>query len=328
MSEQQIGRNLALELVRVTEAAALTAGRWMGRGQKESADQAAVDAMRMVLNTIPMDGLVVIGEGTKDKAPMLYEGERVGCASEPKTDIAVDPIDGTRLLSQGMGNSIATLAVAERGALYESPYVVYMEKIAVGPEAAHAIDINASVAENLEAVAEALRKDVRDLAVVMLDRPRHEHIAEEIRAEGARIRFIMDGDVAGAVMAAMPDTGIDMLIGIGGAPEAVVAACALRCLGGGIQCKLWPRDEQERAAVRDAGIDVNQVLTADDLVKGEDVLFAATGITDGELLRGVHYFGDGATTQSLVMRSRSGTVRRVDAVHRPSKLSAYGVPVD
>lgn len=326
--DQQIGRNLALELVRVTEAAALTAGRWMGRGQKEAADQAAVDAMRMVLNTIQMDGIVVIGEGTKDKAPMLYEGERLGCAEEPKTDIAVDPIDGTRLLSQGMANSIATVAVAERGALFESPYVVYMEKLAVGPEAADAIDINASVDLNLRNVAAALKKDVRDLTIVMLDRPRHAELAQQIRDAGARIRFIMDGDVAGAVMAAMPDTGIDMLMGIGGAPEAVVAACAIRCIGGEIQCKLWPRDDGEWAAVREAGIDVDRVLRADDLVRGDDVFFAATGITDGELLRGVHYFGDGATTQSVVMRSRSGTIRRIDAVHRPSKLDAYGVPVD
>jgi fructose-1,6-bisphosphatase II len=326
--EQKIGRNLSLELVRVTEAAALTAGRWMGRGQKEAADQAAVDAMRMVLNTIPMDGIVVIGEGTKDKAPMLFEGERLGCASEPETDIAVDPIDGTRLLSQGMGNSIATVAVAERGALFESPYVVYMEKLAVGPEAAEAIDINAPVATNLENIARALGKGVPDLVVVMLDRPRHAELAEQVLAAGARIRFITDGDVAGAVMAAMPDTGIDVLLGIGGAPEAVVAACAIRCIGGEIQCKLWPRDEQEWDAVRRAGIDVSKVLTAEDLVHGDDVFFAATGITDGELLRGVHYFGDGATTQSVVMRSRSGTVRRIDAIHRPRKLEAYGVPVD
>jgi fructose-1,6-bisphosphatase II len=326
--EQKIGRNLALELVRVTEAAALTAGRWMGRGQKEAADQAAVDAMRMVLNTIPMDGVVVIGEGTKDKAPMLYEGERLGCADDPKTDIAVDPIDGTRLLSQGMANSISTVAVAERGALFESPYVVYMEKLAVGPEAATAIDIDAPVATNLENIASALGKAVPDLAVVMLDRPRHAEMADQVRAAGARIRFITDGDVAGAVMAAMPDTGIDVLMGIGGAPEAVVAACAIRCIGGEIQCKLWPRDEQEWEAVRAAEIDVSKVLTADDLVHGDDVFFAATGITDGELLRGVHYFGDGATTQSVVMRSRSGTVRRIDAIHRPRKLEAYGVPVD
>jgi fructose-1,6-bisphosphatase II len=326
--EQQIGRNLALELVRVTEAAALKAGRWMGRGQKEAADQAAVDAMRMVLNTIPMDGVVVIGEGAKDKAPMLFEGEHLGCADEPKTDIAVDPIDGTRLLAQGMANSISTVAVAERGAMFESPYVAYMDKIAVGPEAAQAIDINASVVKNLDNIAQALNKDVRDLTVVMLERPRHEKLAEQIRETGARIRFILDGDVAGAVMAATPDTGIDVLMGIGGAPEAVVAACAIRCLSGEMQCRLWPRNEEEWTAVNAHGIEVARVLTADDLVHGDDIFFAATGITDGELLKGVHYFGDGATTQSVVMRSRFGTIRRVDTIHRPSKLDAYGVPFD
>ncbi|MGH2613855.1 MAG: class II fructose-bisphosphatase [Thermomicrobiales bacterium] len=326
--EQQIGRDFALELVRVTEAAALAAGRWMGRGQKESADQAAVDAMRMVLNTIPMDGVVVIGEGAKDKAPMLFEGEHLGSAREPKTDIAVDPIDGTRLLSQGMANSIATVAVAERGTMFESPYIAYMDKIAVGAEAASAIDINAPVETNLANVARALKRDVRDLAVVLLDRPRHNELAEQIRNAGARIRFITDGDVAGAVMAATPGTGIDVLMGIGGAPEAVVAASAIRCLGGQMQCKLWPRNEEEWAAVKAHGLDVERVLTAEDLVHGEDVFFAATGITDGELLKGVHYFGDGATTQSIVMRSRSGTIRKVDAIHRPSKLDLYGVPVD
>jgi len=326
--EHQLGRNLALELVRVTEAAALAAGRWMGRGQKEASDQAAVDAMRMVLNTIQMDGLVVIGEGAKDKAPMLYEGEHLGCADEPKTDIAVDPIDGTRLLSLGMPNSISTVAVAERGALFESPYVAYMDKIAVGPDAADAIDINASVAENLTNIARATKRDVGDLTVVMLDRPRHDELAEHVREAGARIKFIMDGDVAGAVMAAMPDTGIDVLMGIGGGPEAVVAACAIRCIGGAMQCKLWPRNDEEWAAVRAHGIDVDAVHTDAELVKGDDVFFAATGITDGELLRGVHYYGEGATTQSLVMRSRSGTVRRVDAVHRPGKLSQLGLPVD
>lgn len=326
--EQQIGRDLALELVRVTEAAALSAGRWMGRGQKEAADQAAVDAMRMVLNTLPMDGVVVIGEGAKDKAPMLFEGEHLGCAAEPKTDIAVDPIDGTRLLSQGMANSIATVAIAERGSMFESPFIAYMDKIAVGADAAQAIDINAPVATNLANIARALNRDVRDLAVVILDRPRHEELADQVRSAGARIRFIMDGDVAGAVMAATPGTGIDVLMGIGGAPEAVVAACAMRCIGGQMQCKLWPRNDEEWAAVKAHGLDVTRVLTAEDLVHGEDVFFAATGITDGELLKGVHYFGDGATTQSIVMRSRSGTIRKVDAIHRPSKLDLYGVPVD
>ena len=321
--EQFINRSFALELVRVTEAAALQAGRWMGRGQKNLADKAAVDAMRMVLNTIPMDGVVVIGEGTKDQAPMLYEGEFVGSASEPKTDIAVDPIDGTRLLSQGMAGSIATLAVSERGTMYESPYVVYMDKIVVGAEAAGSVNIDASVEENIRSVAAKLNKSVNDVTVILLDRPRHTEVAEQIRASGARIRFIMDGDVAGAVMAATPGTGIDVLMGVGGAPEAVVAACALRCLGGEIQCKLWPRDDAERQSVVNAGIDINAVLHAEDLVGGDDVFFAATGITDGDFLQGVRYLGDMATTQSVVMRSRSGTVRWVEAQHPLSKLEAF-----
>jgi fructose-1,6-bisphosphatase II len=321
--ERFINRSFALELVRVTEAAALQAGRWMGRGQKNLADKAAVDAMRMVLNTIPMDGVVVIGEGTKDEAPMLYEGEFVGSASEPKTDIAVDPIDGTRLLSQGMAGSIATLAVSERGTMYESPYVVYMDKIVVGADAAGAISIDATVEENIRSVAARLNKSVNDVTVILLDRPRHTEIAEQIRATGARIRFIMDGDVAGAVMAATPGTGIDILMGVGGAPEAVVAACALRCMGGEIQCKLWPRDDSERSSVLEAGIDIDAVLSAEDLVSGDDVFFAATGITDGDFLKGVRYLGDKATTQSVVMRSRSGTVRWVEAQHPLSKLEAF-----
>ncbi len=321
--ERFINRSFALELVRVTEAAALQAGRWMGRGQKNLADKAAVDAMRMVLNTIPMDGVVVIGEGTKDQAPMLYEGEFLGSASEPKTDIAVDPIDGTRLLSQGMAGSIATLAVSERGTMYESPYVVYMDKIVVGAQVAGAVSIDVTVEENIRSVAAKLNKSVNDVTVILLDRPRHNEIAEQIRATGARIRFIMDGDVAGAVMAATPGTGIDILMGIGGAPEAVVAACAMRCLGGEIQCKLWPRDDSERANVIEAGIDLDKVLTAEDLVSGDDIFFAATGITDGDFLKGVRYLGDRATTQSVVMRSRSGTVRWVEAQHPLSKLDAF-----
>jgi fructose-1,6-bisphosphatase II len=316
-------RNLALELVRVTEAAALMAGRWMGRGDKEAADQAAVDAMRAMLDTVAMDGVVVIGEGEKDQAPMLYVGEEVGYADEPKVDIAVDPIDGTRLLAQGMPNSITTVAIAERGALLASPEVMYMQKIAVGPEAAGAIDIEDGVASNLERIAAAKGREVPDLTVVVLDRPRHEAIIREVREVGARIKLITDGDVAGAVMAAMPGTGIDVLIGVGGAPEAVIAACAIKCIGGDIQCKLWPRNDEEWAVVREKGIDVDRVLTCGDLVAGEHVFFAATGITDGELLKGVHYFGGGATTQSLVMRARSGTVRRIDATHRLSKLQQY-----
>ncbi len=323
-----LDRNLALELVRVTEAAALTAGRWMGRGDKEAADQAAVTAMREMFGTVAMDGVVVIGEGEKDEAPMLYVGERLGYADEPKVDIAVDPIDGTRLLAMGQPNSIATVAVAERGALFESSHVMYMDKIVVGPAAAGTIDIDDTVQNNLNRVAEALQREVPDLTVVILDRPRHEKLAQDVRDAGARIKFITDGDVAGALMTSMPDTGVDVLMGIGGAPEAVVAACALKSLGGDIQAKLWPRNDQERAKVRELGIDVKRVLRADDLAAGDNLFFAATGITDGELLRGVHYFGDGATTQSLVMRSRSGTVRKIDAVHRMSKLEIFGsVPI-
>ncbi len=322
MSEQD-DRNLALELVRVTEAAALMAGRWMGRGDKEAADQAAVDAMRLVLGSIAMDGVVVIGEGEKDEAPMLYIGERVGCADRPKVDIAVDPIDGTRLLALGMPNSVTTVAIAERGSLFSSPDIMYMEKIAVGPGAAGAIDLNDSVANNLARVAEAKGMSMPDLTVVVLDRPRHEQIINDVRAAGARIKIITDGDVAGAVMAAMPGTGIDMLIGIGGAPEAVIAACALKCVGGDIQCRLWPRNDDERDTAKRNGIDLTRILSCDDLVASDNVFFAATGVTDGEMLRGVHYFGDGASTQSVVMRSRSGTVRIVDATHRLSKLRQY-----
>ncbi|MFL5761544.1 MAG: class II fructose-bisphosphatase [Thermomicrobiales bacterium] len=320
---EAIDRNLALELARVTEAAAMLAARWMGRGEKETADQAAVDAMRLVLGSIAMDGAVVIGEGAKDEAPMLYVGEQVGCADEPKVDIAVDPIDGTRLLALGMPNAISVVAMAERGALFSSPEIMYMEKIAVGPEAAGAIEINDTVGSNLKRVAKAKQRDVQDLTVVILDRPRHEKLIKEVRGTGARIKMITDGDVAGAVMAAMPGTGIDVLMGIGGAPEAVIAACALKCIGGDIQCKLWPRNEDELRIAAEQKIDLERVLDCHDLVKGNNVFFSATGITDGELLRGVHYFGGGATTESLVMRSRSGTVRRISATHSLSKLRQY-----
>ncbi len=320
---ETMDRNLALELVRVTEAAALMAGRWMGRGDKEAVDQAAVDAMRTVLDTIQMNGVVVIGEGQKDEAPMLYVGEEVGCADEPKVDIAVDPVDGTRLLAFGMPNSITVLAVAERGTMYASPDIMYMDKIAVGPDAAGQIDINDSVAANLDRVARAKGKEIRDLTVVILDRPRHETLIRQVREAGARIKMITDGDVAGAVMACMPGTGIDVMMGIGGAPEAVVAACALKCIGGDLQCKLWPRNDDERRIVKERSIDVDQVLRLDDLVSSDNVFFAATGITDGELLRGVHYAGDRATSQSIVMRSKSGTVRTVDATHQLSKLGQF-----
>lgn len=322
MSEN-IDRNLALELVRVTEAAALMAGRWMGRGDKIGADQAAVDAMRTVLDTIQMEGVVVIGEGTKDEAPMLYMGEQVGCATHPKVDIAVDPIDGTRLLANGMPNALVVMAVAERGSMLPWQDIAYMEKIAVGPDAAGAIDINADVATNLNRIAERKGKGMADLTVVILERPRHEQLIADVRAAGARIKLITDGDVAGAVMAAMPGTGLDVMLGIGGSPEAVVAASALKCIGGDMQCKLWPRNEHEWQVVREQGIDVSKVLKLDDLVASDNVFFAATGITDGELLRGVHYTGSGATTQSLVMRSRTGTVRKIDATHGIAKLRGY-----
>lgn len=315
-----IDRNLALELARVTEAAALMAARWMGRADKEMADQAAVDAMRLVLGSVAMDGIVVIGEGAKDEAPMLYVGEHVGAGDAPKVDIAVDPIDGTRLLSLGMPNAISVVALADRGALFSSPDVMYMEKIAVGPEAAHAIDLSATPTQNVKAIARAKRVEVNDLTIVVLDRPRHEALIREIRAAGARIKLITDGDVAGAVMAVSPGTGIDALFGIGGAPEAVVAACAIKCVGGAMQCRLWPRNDEERRIVAQKKIDVTSILTQDDLVKSDNAFFSATGITDGELLRGVHYFSGGATTQSLVMRSKTGTIRKIDATHRLDKL--------
>jgi fructose-1,6-bisphosphatase II len=320
-SPHDISRNLPLELARVTEAAAMMAARWMGRGDKERADQAAVDAMRQVLDTVAMEGIVVIGEGEKDQAPMLYEGERVGSAAEPKVDIAVDPIDGTRLLAQGMPNSICVLAVAERGSLYAWQHIAYMEKIAVGPDAAGAIDLRLPVAENLANIAVAKGVDVSDLTVVILDRPRHEPIIREVRDAGARMKLITDGDVAGALMAAMPGTGIDVLMGVGGSPEAVIAACALKCVGGDMQCRLWTRNEDERAYAGQHDIDLERVYTLDDLVRSDDVFFAATGITDGELLDGVQFFKDGASTHTIVMRAVTGTVRTIRSTHRMSKLT-------
>jgi len=313
-------RNLAMELVRVTEAAALAAARWMGRGDKNGADGAAVDAMRKMLTTVSMRGVVVIGEGEKDEAPMLYNGEEVGDGSGSECDIAVDPIDGTTLTSLGRGNAIAVIAVADRGAMFDPGPCVYMDKLAVGPDAAHVVDINQSVTENLHRVAEALGKEVRDVTAVILDRERHAAIIREVRDAGARIRLIPDGDVAGAISTAWPDSGADIMFGIGGTPEGVIAAAALKCMGGAIQGKLWPRDLAEREASIAAGYDLDQVLTTDTLVRGDNCFFAATGITDGELTKGVHYSSRGATTQSLVMRSRSGTVRLVDALHRPDKL--------
>ncbi len=322
VTERDISRNLSLELARVTEAAALKAGRWMGRNEKERADAAAVDAMRQVLATIEMSGEVVIGEGEKDKAPMLYFGERLGRAEHPEVDIAVDPVDGTRLLALGMPNAICVLAIAERGALYAWEHIAYMDKIAVGPDARGAIDLTAPVADNLQNVARAKGRQVDDLTVVILDRPRHERIIREVRDAGARLKLITDGDVAGALMAAMDNTGIDVLMGIGGSPEAVIGACALKCVGGDMQCRLWARNDEERALAKENGVDLKRIYGIDDLVGGDDVFFAATGITDGELLDGVHYRGQIATTHSLVMRAVSGTIRYIHSTHRLDKLSA------
>ncbi len=318
-------RNLALELVRVTEAAALQAARWMGRGDKNNSDQAAVDAMRRTLNSIQMDGIVVIGEGEKDEAPMLYVGERLGAGDAPMVDIAVDPIDGTRLLSNGMPNSVAVIALAERGSMLASPDVMYMEKIVVGPQAAGKVDISRSPAENLRVVADSLGKAMDEVTVVVLDRPRHEDLITAIRDAGCRIKLITDGDVAGAIMVTLEDIAVDIMLGIGGAPEAVIAACAIKCMGGDMQARLWPRNDAERAVVAEKGIDTSRTYGLDDLVSSDNCFFAATGITDGELLRGVHYLGGGgATTESLVMRSRTGTVRQIQATHRVEKMRRFG----
>ncbi|MFJ1972112.1 class II fructose-bisphosphatase [Streptomyces sp. NPDC087903] len=316
-------RNLALELVRVTEAAAMAAGRWVGRGDKNGADGAAVRAMRTLVSTVSMNGVVVIGEGEKDEAPMLFNGERVGDGTGPECDIAVDPIDGTTLTAKGMTNAIAVLAAADRGSMFDPSAVFYMDKLVTGPEAADFVDINAPVAVNIRRVAKAKRVTPEDVTVVVLDRPRHEGIIKEIRETGARIKLISDGDVAGSILALREGTGIDLLLGIGGTPEGIISACAVKCLGGTIQGKLWPKDDEERQRAVDAGHDLDRVLTTDDLVSGENVFFVATGITDGELLRGVRYRSETATTDSIVMRSKSGTVRRIDSEHRLSKLRAY-----
>jgi len=317
-------RNLALELVRVTESGALAAGRWVGRGDKNGADGVAVNAMRVMISTIGMDGTVVIGEGEKDNAPMLYNGERVGDGTGPECDVAVDPIDGTTLTAKGMSNAVSVLAVAPRGSMYDPSAVFYMEKLVTGPEAADAVDIRMPVAENIHQVAKAKGKSATDVTVVLLDRPRHQTLVEEIRATGAMIKFITDGDVAGAIMASRPDTGVDLLLGIGGTPEGIIAACALKSLGGVIQGRLWPQDDEERQRALDAGhdLDPDHVLTTDTLVTGDDCFFAATGITDGELLKGVRYRGGGATTHSLVMRSRSGTIRTITSEHQLAKVHA------
>jgi fructose-1,6-bisphosphatase II len=318
---QEPDRNLALELVRVTEAAALAAARWMGRGDKEGADGAAVDAMRVVLDTVRMDGIVVIGEGEKDEAPMLFNGERVGDGTPPLVDVAVDPIDGTTLTAEGRSNALSVIAVSDRGSMFDPGPSYYMEKVAVGPSAVGAIDITATPTQNLRWVAKAKREEVRDLTVVILDRPRHRELIEEVRASGARIRLIRDGDVYGAIATAWPESGVDVLMGIGGTPEGVVAAAALKCMGGEIQGRLWPRDEADRVSIKAAGFDPQHVLTTDDLVRSDNCFFAATGITDGPLLSGVTIDDRGIRTESLVMRSRSGTVRRIEARHRIDKMN-------
>ena len=320
---QDLDRNLALDLVRVTEAAAMAAGRWVGRGDKEGGDGAAVDAMRKLINSIQMRGVVVIGEGEKDNAPMLFNGEQVGDGTGPEVDVAVDPIDGTTLMSKGMPNALAVLAVAERGAMFDPSAVFYMEKLAVGADCADVIDIDAGVAENLRRVAKVKGTRVSDVTVTVLDRERHQGLVSEIRAAGARIKYISDGDIAGAIAAAREDTGVDVLMGIGGTPEGITAACALKCMGGAIQAKLWPRDDAEREKALAAGHDLDRVLSTDDLVAGDNAFFVATGVTSGDLVRGVRYRSGGAYTQSIVMRSKSGTIRVIDSYHRLEKLAAY-----
>ena len=314
--EFQPGRNLALELVRVTEAAAIGAAPWMGRADKIGVDAAAVDGMRRALSDVHMDGVVVIGEGEKDEAPMLFNGEKVGDGSPPLCDVAVDPVDGTTLVSLGRGNALAVIAVSNRNSMYDPGACVYMNKIAVGPESAGTIDIEASATENLRRVAAAKGEKVSDLTAVILDRPRHDALIAEVREAGARIRLIPDGDVAGALSTAWPESGADILFGIGGTPEGVISAAALKCMGGDMQGKLWPRDDTERAAAVAAGYDLDDVLGIDDLVAGDNCFFAATGVTNGDLLRGVQFHPWGISTQSLVMRSRSGTVRLINTRHR------------
>ena len=323
MSEQP-DRNLALELVRVTEAAAMAAGRWVGRGDKEAADQAAVDAMRLMLDIVPMDGVVVIGEGEKDEAPMLYNGEQIGNGEGPAVDVAVDPIDGTTLTSKGMGNALSVVALSARGTMFDPGAAVYMDKIAVGPEAADAIDIDAGPEENVRRVAKAKGITPEDVGVVILDRDRHTELVDRVRAAGARVFFITDGDVAGAIVAAAPERqDADMLLGVGGTPEGVVAAAALKCIGGAMQAKLFPRTDEERERIVAGGHDLDDVLTADDLVAGDDAFFAATGVTNGGLLRGVRYRTDHVITHSMVMRAKSGTVRYVEGHHQLDKLMRF-----
>ncbi|MDF9815364.1 class II fructose-bisphosphatase [Streptomyces sp. SPB162] len=323
VSPEAPDRNLALELVRVTEAAAMAAGRWVGRGDKNGADGAAVKAMRTLVSTVSMNGVVVIGEGEKDDAPMLYNGERIGDGTGAECDVAVDPVDGTTLTAKGMSNAVAVLAVADRGTMYDPSAVFYMEKLVTGPEAADYVDIMAPASVNIRRVAKAKHSAPEDVTVMVLDRPRHDGLVKEIRETGARIKFIADGDVAGAIMAVRDGTGVDMLMGIGGTPEGIIAACAIKCLGGTIQGRLWPKDDAERQRAIDAGHDLDRVLHTNDLVSGDNVFFVATGITDGELLQGVRYRAETATTESLVVRSKSGTIRQISSTHRLSKLRAY-----
>ncbi|HZI44411.1 MAG TPA: class II fructose-bisphosphatase [Ilumatobacter sp.] len=320
---QRPDRNLAMELVRVTESAALAAARWVGRGNKEGADAAAVEAMRLSLSSVQMDGVVVIGEGEKDHAPMLFNGEKVGDGHEPLVDVAVDPIDGTTLTAKGLDNALSVIAVSERGTMFDPGPSFYMQKIAVGPDCVGAIDITASVTQNLRWIAKSKQESVRDLTVVILDRPRHNDLIDEVRSSGARIRLISDGDVYGAIASAWTGAAIDVLIGIGGTPEGVIAAAALKSMGGEMQARLSPQSDEERSALSAAGFDLDRVLTQDDLVQGDNCFFAATGVTDGHLLRGVRFNARGAHTQSLVMRSRSGTVRLIDASHRVRKLQEF-----
>lgn len=316
-------RNLALDLVRVTEAGAMAAGRWVGRGDKNGADGVAVNAMRALINTVQMSGVVVIGEGEKDRAPMLFNGEEVGDGNGPACDVAVDPIDGTTLAAKSMPNAVSVLAVAPRGTMYDPSAVFYMEKLVAGPEAADVVDIRLPVQENIYLVAKAKGVSNSDITVCVLDRPRHAQLVEDIRSTGARVKFITDGDVAGAITAARPDTGVDLLVGIGGTPEGIITACAMKCIGGVIQGRLWPTDDDERQRAIDAGHDLERVLSTHDLVSSDDCFFVATGITDGELMNGVRYIGGKAITDSLVMRSRSGTIRKITSEHQLAKLRAY-----
>lgn len=328
MSDQHSGtpdRNLALELVRVTEAAALASGRWVGRGKKNEGDGAAVDAMRKLINSVHMNGVVVIGEGEKDEAPMLFNGEHVGTGEGAEVDIAVDPIDGTTLMAEGRPNAISVLAAAERGSMFDPSAVFYMKKIAVGPEAVGVIDITAPVEHNIRAVAKAKGISPSDVTVVVLDRPRHEELIRDIRDAGAKVRLIRDGDVAGAVAAAKDSNAIDIMMGIGGTPEGIITACAMKCMDGEIQGMLAPKDEQEAEKARAAGHDLSRVLTTNDLVSSDNCYFVATGVTNGDMLRGVSYRKNGATTRSLVMRSKSGTVRFIESVHKLAKLQSYSV---